>query len=420
MTERVNVTTMRTAYFDCFAGISGDMTLGALLDAGLPQATLEAVLQQLPLPGWQLDVQRVVKQGLAATAVRVHVAAGDHPHRHLADILHILDAAQLEPAVRGRAAAVFIRLARAEAAVHGTSPDDVHFHEVGAIDSIVDVVGAVAGLHLLGIEAVQASPLPMGHGFVRAAHGLLPVPVPAVMQLLAQRGIPVRDVDAAAELVTPTGAALLAELADDFGQYPAMVVRTVGLGAGQRDLPFPNVLRVVIGETQPVPPRGQARGPYPVEPLLVLETNLDDMSPEIMADTSQRLLAGGALDVWLTPITMKKGRPAILLSILCRPADGPRLTDLVLTETTSLGVRQRLVDRVTLPRRIDEVETPWGKVRVKVGLLADGTAKGAPEYEDCRHAAEAGGIALREVYAAASAAWQVQVANRVHSATEPG
>jgi hypothetical protein len=395
---------MRIAYFDCFAGISGDMTLGALLDAGLPRAALEATLRQLPLPGWELDVQRVVKQGLAATAVQVHVAPDEQPHRHLADIRRILDAGGLPAIVRDRATAVFTRLAEAEAAVHGTSPNEVHFHEVGAVDSIVDIVGAVAGLHALGIETLRASPLPLGHGFVRAAHGQLPVPAPAVMQLLAQRGIPVRDLDAAAELVTPTGAALLAALADDFGRYPDMVVRAVGLGAGQRNMPFPNVLRVVIGDASPtsVP----LDNPYAVEHLLVLESNLDDMNPEIIAYASQQLLASGALDVWHTPIMMKKGRPATMLSVLCRPADGPGLTELVLAETTSLGVRQHMVDRVALPRRSDEVTTPWGTVRVKVAQLADGAAKVAPEYEDCQRVARAAGVPLRDVYAAAHAAWR--------------
>lgn len=394
---------MRLAYFDCFAGISGDMTLGALLDAGLPQAALEAMLRQLPLPGWELGVRRVVKQGLAATAVQVHVTPGEQPHRHLADILRMLDAGSLPPAVRDRAAAVFTRLAEAEAAVHGTTIDAVHFHEVGAVDSIVDVVGAVAGLHWLAIDAVRASPLPLGHGFVRAAHGQLPVPAPAVMQLLAQRGVPVHDLDAAAELVTPTGAALLATLADDFGRYPDMLVRAVGLGAGQRDMPFPNVLRVVIGDASPTPAHEDI--PYDVEQLLVLETNLDDMNPEITAYVSQRLLARGALDVWHTPIIMKKGRPATMLSVLCHPADGPALTELVLAETTSLGVRQHPVDRMALPRRSDEVTTPWGTVRVKVAFLANGTAKVAPEYEDCQRVASAAGVPLRDVYAAAHAAW---------------
>lgn len=400
---------MRTAYFDCFAGISGDMTLGALLDAGLPQSALEAVLRQLPLTGWELRVQRVVKQGLAATSVQVHLATTEQPHRHLADILRMLDDGNLPPTVHDRASGVFVRLAQAEAAVHGTSPDEVHFHEVGAVDSIIDVVGAVAGLHWLAIESVRASPLPLGHGFVRAAHGLLPVPAPAVMHLLAQRGIPVRDLDAAGELVTPTGAALLAALADDFGPYPAMVVRAVGLGAGQRTMSFPNVLRLVIGDADPTTTSATDHT-YGVEQLLVLETNLDDMNPEIIAYVNQRLLANGALDVWHTPIIMKKGRPATLLSVLCRPVDGPGLTELVLSETTSLGVRQRPVDRVAVPRRIDEVTTPWGPVRVKVGLLADGTVKIAPEYEDCQRVAAAAGVALRNVYAAADAAWHQQAA----------
>ena len=393
---------MRIAYFDCFAGISGDMTLGALLDVGLPLADLQRALAGLNVPGWRLDATRVTRRGIAGAQVKVLVdEAADLPHRHLNDILSLLAASSLEEQVRRAAAAVFTRLAAAEAAVHGSDIAHVHFHEVGALDSIVDIVGAVAGLHLLGVERIVASPLPLGHGFVTAAHGLLPVPAPAVVQLLAGRGIPVADRDVAGEMVTPTGAALLAELADEFGPYPAMTVRAAGFGAGQRDMPFPNLLRLVLGDAAATP--GQPPACDQIERLLLLETNIDDMNPELFGYISQRLFDAGALDVWLTPIYMKKGRPATLLSVLCALAQADWLTELVLTETTSLGLRRQEVERCCLPRTIERVDTPWGPVRVKVALLPNGQRKAAPEYEDCRALAEAHGVPLRTIYQAAVA-----------------
>lgn len=399
---------MRVAYFDCFAGISGDMTLGALLDAGLLVADLQRALNGLKVPGWRLDVARVTKQGIAGTQVKVLVdETADLPHRHLDDILALLAASDLDEVVRERATAVFRRLAAAEAAVHGSDIAHVHFHEVGALDSIVDIVGAVAGLHLLGVERIVASPLPLGHGFVRAAHGLLPVPAPAVVQLLAGRGIPVRDRGdemQTGELVTPTGAALLAELADEFGPYPPMTVHATGFGAGQRDMPYPNLLRLVLGETDEAPAAAvSTEAAYQADRLLLLETNIDDMNPEIFGYVSQRLFAAGALDVWLTPIYMKKGRPATLLTALCAAGQADRITELILQETTSLGLRRQEIERLCLPRTIEQVETPWGPVRVKIAYLPNGQRKAAPEYEDCQALAAQHGVPLRTVYQAASA-----------------
>ncbi len=395
---------MRIAYFDCFAGVSGDMILGALLDAGLPLADLRACLEGLRLPGWRLEATRVTKQGIAATQAHVQVdPAAEQPHRHLHDILHLLAAGDLPNPVRSQAQAVFERLADAEAAVHGTSRDQVHFHEVGAIDSIVDITGAVCGLYLLGCQRVQASPLPLGHGFVRAAHGLLPVPAPAVIQLLAARGVPVRDRDVTGELVTPTGAAILAELAADFGPYPAMTLRAAGFGAGQRDASYPNLLRLVVGENSQ-PADGQ------VDNLLLLETNIDDMNPQVLAYVSQQLLAAGALDVWQTPIIMKKGRAGVLLSVLCTVDGGEAAVMRILTETSSLGVRRQAVERLCLPRSFVVVQTPWGPVRLKVAQMAAGQRKVAPEYEDCRALAAALGVPLREVMQAALAASSVETA----------
>lgn len=394
---------MQLAYFDCFAGISGDMTLGALLDAGLPLAALQQALNGLHVAGWRLEATRVTKQGLAGTQVKVLVdETAELPHRHLHDILDLLAASDLVETVRQRAAAVFTRLAAAEAAVHGSDISHVHFHEVGALDSIVDIVGAVAGLHLLGVERIVASPLPLGHGFVQAAHGLLPVPAPAVVQLLAQRHIPVRDRDVTGELVTPTGAALLAELASAFGPYPAMTVHAAGFGAGQRNMPYPNLLRLVLGEAAETPaaPPGE-HALYQVDQLLLLECNIDDMNPEIFGYVSQRLFEAGALDVWMTPIYMKKGRPATLLTALCTPEQAERLATLILRETSSLGVRRQPIERQCLPRTFETAQTSWGPVRLKVAYLPGGERKIAPEYEDCRALAEAHAVPLREVYQAA-------------------
>ncbi len=365
---------MRLAYFDCFAGISGDMTLGALLDAGLPLADLQRVLDGLRVSGWRLNVTRVTKRGIAGTQVKVEV---DDTVRICRTVTWPIFWICWQPVIWRKWCASaqprsFQRLAVAEAAVHGSDIAHVHFHEVGAIDSIVDIVGAVAGLHLLGIERIVASPLPLGHGFVSAAHGLLPVPAPAVLRLLAERNFPVRDRDVAGELVTPTGAALLAELADSVGPFPPMTLQATGFGAGQRDMPYPNLLRLVLGEAAAAPEAAAGlAAAYQVERLQLLETNIDDMNPEILGYVCQRLFDAGALDVWLTPILMKKGRPATLLSVLCQLERADRLIELILLETTSLGVRRQEVERLCVPRAIEQVETPWGPVRVKVAHLPE-------------------------------------------------
>ena len=385
---------MKIAYFDCISGASGDMILGALLDAGLPEATLRERLAALRLDGFDLRCRQVVKNGLSATKVDVLVA--DHvPARRLPDIEAIVQGSDLPPAIKDKAAAIFRRLGEVEAGIHATTPDQVHLHELGGVDTIVDVVGALVGLDALGIEAVYASPLPLGRGFVRGAHGQIPLPAPATLALL--EGVPVVGSDLEVELVTPTGAALLTSLAVAFGPVPAMTLAAVGYGAGGRDLPIPNVLRLLVGD-QATP------GDATVETLAVLETNIDDLNPEIYDYTMARLFKAGALDVFLSPIQMKKNRPATLLRVLCQPGDADALTAILFAETSTLGVRRHMVMRHCLARSSHTVETPYGQVRVKVARWGDRQAKAAPEYDDCRRLAEASGVPLREVYRAAERA----------------
>jgi uncharacterized protein (TIGR00299 family) protein len=392
---------MRIVYFDCIAGASGDMILGALLDAGLPEATLREGLAGLGLDDFDLKCHHVLKNGFSATKVDVLVA-DDVPARHLSEIEAIITKSSLSPGIKERATAIFRRLGEAEAGIHDTSLDQVHLHELGGVDTIVDVVGALVCLEALGIERVYASPLPMGRGFVRGDHGSIPLPAPATLALLTQgaatgEGIPLVGVDLEVELVTPTGAVILSSLATAFGPIPPMTLAAVGYGAGGRDLPIPNVLRLLVGE------RATPDGAI-VETLTSLETNVDDLNPEIYDYVMARLFDAGALDVFLSPIQMKKNRPATLVRVLCQPADADALMAILFAETSTLGVRQQLVTRHCLARTTHTVETPYGSVRVKVASLGDGQVKAAPEYEDCRRLAKASGVPLREVYRAAEEA----------------
>jgi uncharacterized protein (TIGR00299 family) protein len=385
---------MKIAYFDCIAGASGDMILGALLDAGLPEARLRERLAALRLADFDLRCNRVNKNGFSATKVDV-VVADDVPERHLPDIEAIVQKSDLSATIKEQALAIFRRLGEVEAGIHGTTLDHVHLHELGGVDTIVDVVGALVGLEELDIERIVASPLPLGRGFVKGAHGQIPLPAPATVALL--ENVPVVGSDLDVELVTPTGAVLLSSLAAEFGPIPAMRLTATGYGAGGRDLPIPNVLRLLVGE--------QSRSTDPItETLVMLETNIDDLNPELYDYVMARLFAAKALDVFLSPIQMKKNRPATLLRVLCGPADVDVLVKILFTETSTLGVRQQLVTRHCLSRSIHTVETPYGPVRVKVARWDEGGAKAAPEYEDCRQLAEERGISLREVYRAAEQA----------------
>lgn len=384
---------MKIAYFDCIAGASGDMILGALIDAGLPLAELQERLSGLHLPGFDLHSRKVIKGGISATKLDI-VIWDEFTERRLPEITEVIDNSNLPTDIQAGAREIFQKLGAVEAEIHATSIDKVHLHELGGLDTIIDVVGALVGLKILGVERVVASPLPLGHGFTHGAHGTMPLPAPATVALL--RGVPVVGSDLEVELVTPTGAAILTHLAEGFGPFPKMKLLSTGYGAGGRDLPIPNVLRVLLGEVE-------LEDSVLIETLALLETNIDDFNPEIYDHVMARLFSAGALDVTLSPLQMKKNRPATQLSVLCRLEDASQLSGILFAETTTLGVRKQLVERHSLTREIKVVDTPFGPVRVKVARWRD-QVKATPEYEDCRQLAEAKGIALIDIYRAAELA----------------
>jgi len=386
---------MRIAYLDCFSGVSGNMLLGALIDCGLGRADLEAALSGLPLEGWKLKCERARRGPIDCTLVEVEVGA-PQPERGLVEISELLRRSSLDARVVEAAEGIFRRLAEAEAAVHGMPVESVRFHEVGAVDAVVDIVGAVAGFHLLGIERAACSPLPLGGGWVETAHGKLPVPAPATVKLL--EGVPTYGGDGQTELVTPTGAALVTGLCAAFGPMPPMTVRRVGYGAGSRDLPHPNCLRMFVGEA------AEAPGVAAPESLLLLETNLDDMNPELYGHVMERLFEAGALDVFITPIIMKKTRPASLLTVLAARDKQAELLRILFRETTTFGVRAREVTRYCLEREWVTVDTPYGRVRVKVARLAGQVVTASPEHEDCKRLARETGVPLKDIYDRARAA----------------
>jgi len=388
---------VKIAYFDLIAGASGDMLLGGLVDAGLPFDSLQDGLAGLRLDGFRLTQARVMRGAFSATKIDVDVT--DHEHaRNLAEIQAVVAASRLPETVRTRANRVFARMVEVEAGIHHAPVNEVHLHELGALDTIVDVCGFFFGLHTLGIERVAASPVPLGRGVIHGAHGQIPLPAPATVALL--RGAPVVGVPHALETVTPTAAALLTEAATSFGDIPPMRLLAVGYGAGGRLQPEPNILRVLLGETS-----GDDDGEEGA--LDVLETNIDNMNPELYGYVLDRLLAAGALDVYMTPIIMKKNRPGIVLSVLCRPEDTARLRAMVFMETTTLGIRTLHVARHALARHSTTVATAYGDIRIKSAQWGQG-GKAAPEYEDCAAAAQAHGVALRAVYEAAMAAYRAQ------------
>ena len=378
---------MKTAYFDCFSGVSGDMTLGALVDAGADLEYLNAMIGSLGLPGCRLTACEVKKHGFRATQVTVEYEP-EHAHRHLSHILKMIDGSQLKARQKETASHVFRKLAEAEAKVHGTSVEKVHFHEVGAADSIADIVGAVVGLEHLGIQRIVASPVPTGCGTVRIAHGICSVPAPATAELLA--GVPLAECSIPKEMTTPTGAAILSTLAESFGPVPAMQIDRIGYGAGTRDLEEqPNILRILIGNSEI-----SMSGPT----IWVLETNLDDMPGEQVAYCTERLWETGILDVYTTPIQMKKNRPAVKVTVLCTADRIEEAEQVLLRETTTLGIRRWPVRRTVLPRTTHTVETHLGPIAGKVGRLPDGSWRFAPEYEACRQVALRSGAPLGEVF----------------------
>ncbi len=415
---------MKIAYFDCFSGASGNMILGALVDVGLDVAQLEAELAKLHLHEYQLRFEKRSKHAITATHLEVevhepthHHSRDDHDHahphgsseehthahhRHLSDILALLDSSGLEEGVKKKARQIFVRLAEAEARIHNTRTEEVHLHEVSGVDSIVDIVGSVIGLHLLGIEEIHTSPIALGTGFVRCAHGMMPLPAPGTLELLKE--VPVRPTDIRNELTTPTGAAILSTLTQEFGPMPEMIVESAGYGAGSRDLKErPNLLRVCIGTKQSAPLTDQ---------ITILETNIDDMPAEILGYVSEKLFELGALDVFTVPVFMKKNRPATLLTIIAESGDAQKFVDCVLRETTTFGVRFYTSDRVKLAREVETVTTPYGDIRIKKGYHRGQLLKAVPEYADCSRLARECGIPFRTVYQAAE-----QAATRTHSST---
>lgn len=377
----------RCLYFDCFAGISGDMTLGALVDLGVDFGLLRDALTGLGLDGWEIRVEHVRRGGIAATRAVVTASEARQPHRNLDQILGIIETSALDPAVKSRAGAIFQELAEAESRVHGQPIERIHFHEVGALDAIVDIVGAAVALEALAPERILCGPVELGSGLVHCAHGCLPVPAPATEALL--RGVPTTRGRVPFEATTPTGAAIIASQVDQFEQAAALTVERIGYGAGSREGLVPNVLRVLLAEA-----------PDPAAaPLVQLECNIDDMSPELYGHVMELALERGALDCWLTPIIMKKGRPATAIGVLCEREREDLLTRLLLTETTTLGVRVQQAGRQALARESRIIETTYGPIRVKLALLDGRVLRAKPEYEDCRRISREQGVPIQEIQA---------------------
>ena len=381
---------MNILYFDCFAGISGDMTLGAMLDLGVPLDHLRQELAKLPLPegSYSLSLKRTTRKGISAAHLAVEIT-DTSTHRHFSHISDMITASTLDASVKNRAIAIFTRLAEAEAKVHGVPIEKVHFHEVGAVDSIVDIVGTAICYEYLGIDASCAGPLPLGSGCVETAHGLLPVPAPATAELLT--GLPVHGKLGEGERVTPTGAAIVSSLCSEFGSLPAMTITKIGSGAGTREFPdVPNILRLVMGTKDDTLCRDE---------IVVLETHIDDMNPEITGFVMERLLAAGALDVAFSPLQMKKNRPGIRLTVIAPQELRPTLARLILTETTAAGVRYHTAERTVLDRRNEVRQTSLGPVSVKIFSAGGSVLRAAPEFEECRQLAEKHGIPLQQAYA---------------------
>jgi uncharacterized protein (TIGR00299 family) protein len=419
----------QTLFLDLFSGISGDMFIGALIDLGVDAGQLEQELRKLGVEGYHLHVSRGQKGSIAGVKFDVHLNGGHehgqaqhphdhghahhhHPHAHahrhdqehsrdFAQIKQLINRSGLSDWVKTKSMAVFQRIAVAEGKIHGLPPEQVHFHEVGAVDSIVDIAGACLGLELLGKPRVLASAVVEGNGWIDCAHGRLPIPAPATLAILGARGIPLTQCDEPYELVTPTGAALIAELAESFGPMRGLVADKIGFGLGTREnRSRPNVLRAVLGRMA-----GAALShDWETDTIAVLETNLDDINPELLGHFLEQALAAGALDVFYTPVQMKKGRPGVVLTILCAEADADKFSELILRETSSFGVRRSLAERRKLAREFTTVQTPYGEVTVKIGRLDGKVVQAAPEFESCKKLAEAANVPLKLIYQAACAA----------------
>ena len=381
------MTAQRLVYFDAFSGISGDMILGAFLDMGFPLSVLEDHLKKLELTGFQLLAERAARGAITGTRVEIRENA-PQPHRSYADLKRLFSESRLPEVIRKDCLRILKRLAHAEARVHGTFPEEVHFHEVGALDTVIDIVGAVAALNYFEVDRIHASPLPLGNGFIESSHGLLPIPAPATVVLL--EGVPVLGRESKRELVTPTGAAILTTLCTHFGPIPPMKLQKVGYGVGTHsESNPPNVLRLFIGETQPN---------FPSERLLMLETHIDDMNPEFYEHLMEQCFQEGALDVGLIPFQMKKNRPGVVFRVLTFPENKDRLLSTLFSHSTTTGVRIQETERVALPRRTQWVNTSWGRVRVKCISCPDEPDRLHPEYEDCKKISKENGVPIRLVY----------------------
>ena len=396
----------RVLYFDCFSGIAGDMVLGAMLDAGLPFDSLKSALGSLAISGYDVHAKRVVRAGVSATKFVVddpsiraagsgHAESG-HPHRHLSGIFKIIDQSSLSPSARDRAKALFQRLAEVEAAIHDMPIEKVHLHEVGALDSIIDIVGAVHALEWFGADRVVSSPLNVGGGTVKSAHGIIPVPAPATVKLLGDA--PIYGGDVQKELVTPTGALIVSSYASAFGPVPAMHVEHVGYGAGDNDFPStPNVLRVLIGREAASASSSR---------VVVIECEIDDMNPQIFGVVMEKLYAAGALEVFYVPVQMKKNRPGTLLTVVAPPALRTAMSDIIFSETTTIGLRYAEVERDCLRREHVEVATPVGTVRMKLAWRDGRLVNAVPEFDDCAKLAAAHELPVKEVQALAIKCWE--------------
>jgi len=384
---------MKIAYFDCFSGISGDMTVGALLDAGLKIETLEKELKKLGLSGYQLEVNKVVKKGISATQFKVKIKE-EGVERRFKDILTNLEESKLDEEIKKETKKIFFNIAQAESKIHQKDIDKIHFHEIGGLDSIIDITSAVIGIKTLGIEEIYSSALPVGKGFVKCAHGVIPVPAPATLELL--KNIPTYSGGIESEMITPTGAAIIGTLAKSFGERPLMKIERIGYGAGEKEFTIPNILRVSIGEKKLKDEK--LKDGYVSDEAVLIESNIDDMNPEFYDYIMDQLFSQGALDVFLTPIQMKKNRPANMLSIVIYEQNLKEILEVLFSESTTLGVRIREIKRLKLAQQNFIAETKYGKIKVKVGMFKGEIKNIAPEYEDCKKIAEQHQVPLKEVY----------------------